>query len=253
MIAVLTICLPSPLSAQKRPPGSGQKGAGAHVPFVGCASDGQVGPVEAPKRAEVGVQINAKAAQRLAYYQSESSLGVLAPRGWFCFGTYGSNASNLFVTPQPIKRDDLFSTTWGEFTGPAIQASKIYGGTSGRFEVARVMARVFPAQKAFVEQVIKEGLEPASDFPSGPYPQDKLISQSDRIVEFETPPHAEGLGSKTSLLRANCDPISGVVILQGEAPDLLFLGVRLPSGTHDLTPYIIQQIELDNAASPSEK
>ncbi len=115
------------------------------------------------------------------------------------------------------------------------------------------MAQVFPAHKAFVERVIKEGLEPASDFPSGPYPQDKLISQSDRIVEYETPPHAEGLGTKTSLLRANYDPISGVVILQGEEPDLLFLGVRLPSSMHDLTSYIIQQIERDNAATPSEK
>jgi len=200
----------------------------------------------APKGAEKVVQIDASAAQRLAYYEA-ADYGVLAPRGWYCFGTYGSNASNLYVAPEPIKGDDLFSTTWGGFTGPAIQASEISGETSGRLEVARVIARVFPAQKAFVQSQIEEGI-PASNFPFGPYPKDKLIFQSDRIVEYQTPPHSEGLGTLNSL-QANNYPINGVAILKGQAPDLLHLRVRLPAGLNDLTSQIIQQFARDNAES----
>jgi len=253
VLIVLTMWAPFSLSGQAKLQSSGQKTPVVHVPFVGCASDGQVGPVAAPKGTEKVVQIDARAAQRLAYYRAEGSLGILAPRGWYCFGTYGSSGSSLYVTPQPIKTDDFFSPTWGGITGPAIQASGISGGTSGRFGVARVIARVFPTQTAFVQSVIKEGIEPASDFPFGPYPKDKLIIQSDRIVEYQTPPHSEGLGTTTSWLRANDYPISGVAILQGQEPDLVFLGVRLPPDMNDLTSHIIRQVEQDNAEGLSQE
>src|SRR5262245_1162119 len=71
------------------------------VPFVGCKSDGQVGPLDAPDGVEQGVRVSAEAASKLAYYKSEN-LGVLAPRGWFCFGTYGSGGYGIFVAPTPI-------------------------------------------------------------------------------------------------------------------------------------------------------
>jgi hypothetical protein len=196
--------------------------------------------------------MDARAAKRLAYYRAEDAPGVLAPRGWYCFGAYGSNGSFLYVTPQPIKRDDLFSTTWGGFTGPAIQASKTYGGTSGRFEVAKVIARVFPARKAFVENVLKQAMAPASDYPFAPFPKDSLIFKSDRIVEYQTPPRSEGLGT-ISRLQASDYPISGVAILQGEEPDLLFLAVRLPPGMNDLALPIIQQVEGDDAPGLPKK
>lgn len=229
----------------------GEKAVAVHVPFVGCSSDGQTGPVPAPKGPERIVPIDASAAQRLAYFEAAHS-GVLAPRGWYCFGTYGSSGSNLFVTPQPIRRDDLFSTTRRRFTGPAIQFSAIEGDTSGRFAAARIIARVFPAQKAFVQSVIEEGIEPASGFPFGPYPKDKLIYKGDRIVEYQTPPHSEGLGA-ASWLQANDYPISGVAVLVGETPDVLILHVRLPPDMSHLTSHIIQQFERDNRESPSEK
>jgi hypothetical protein len=127
-------------------------------------------------------------AQRLAYYSAyydpKNTGGVLAPRGWHCFGIYGSNGATLFVTPQPIQSRDLLSDTWAGIGGPAIQVSVSIGDTSGRFDVARVITRVFPAQRAFVQRVINEGDEPASDFPSGPYPKDKLTSRSGKVVEF---------------------------------------------------------------------
>jgi hypothetical protein len=198
------------------------------------------------------VPIDASAAQKLAYYKAQQSAGILAPRGWYCFGTYGSNGSNLFVTPQAVKTDDWLSATRRPLTGPVIQFSAISGETSGRFEAARIIARVFPAEKAFVESVIREGLEPASDFPFGPYPEDKLIYKGGRIVEYQTPPRSRGLGTM-SWLQANDDPINGVAILLGETPDVAILNVRLPSSMSPLTPYIIHQFERDNSGNPSQK
>ena len=228
-----------------------QEASVIRVPFVGCNSDGQSGPVPAPKGTEKLVQIDASIAQGLAYYTAgDTESGVLAPRGWYCFGTYGSDGDSLYVTPQPIKGDDLFSITWGGFTGPAIQVSELSGETSGRFAVARVIARAFPAQKPFVQSVIDEGLSPASHFPFGPYPNDKLTFQSDRIVEYQTPSHSKGLGTTVGSLQPNDYPISGVAILQGQAPDLLISMVRLPPDMNDLTSHIIRQIEHDhNVAS----
>jgi len=250
----LTLWLPSSVFAQTKPLGSGQEAPAVHVPFVGCRSDGMIGPLPAPKGAAVVVQMDASASQRLAYYKAENSPGVLGPRGWYCFGTNGSAVSSLFVATQPIKgMDDLFSSTWGGFTGPAIQVSVIFGDTSGRFEVARFIARLFPAQKAFVQSVIKEELEPASDFPFGPYPKDKLTIRSDEVVEYQTPPNSEGLGTMRGL-KKNDNPIDGVVVLQRhDTFDVLHLAVRLPSDIHDLTSHIVKQKERESRASLSEE
>ena len=40
---------------------------------------------------------------------------------------------------------------------PAIQLSYSIGDTSGRFEVARIVARVFPKYQGYVQHVIAEG------------------------------------------------------------------------------------------------
>ncbi len=78
------------------------------------------------------------------------------------------------MSPDPIDSKTLLSLDWKGFTGQAVQISVFSGGTSGRFQVAKIVARVFPAYKAFAQNVIAEGIEPASDFPFGPYPSDKL-------------------------------------------------------------------------------
>ena len=134
------------------------------------------------------------------------------------------------------------------FTGPVIQISTEIGDTSGRFGVARTIARVFPSHKAFVRRVIAEGIEPASDFPSGPYPKDRLIYKSKEIVEYQTPAQTDGLGTQ-SRLQKNADPIRGVAILVGSDPDLVFLAARLPPNKADLASIIIRQVELDSAQS----
>ncbi len=221
------------------------------VPFVGCESDGQAGPVKAPTGRHKVVQISAEAAQQLAYYKSEYGSGVLAPRDWYCFSTYGSNGSNLFVSPKPITSAELFSDSWKGFAGPAIQVSISLGDTSGRFRVAQVIARIFPAYKKFAEQVAEEKIEPASSFPFGSYPKDKLNYRSKNIAEYITPGNVEGLGTNSRLER-NANPISGVAILIGQTPDLLQLSMRLPKEQRDLCAIIIQQAERDAAHFTSE-
>jgi hypothetical protein len=129
---------------------------------------------------------------------------------------------------------------WGGTASQAVQVEDLSGDTSGRFEVAQVIANVFPAHKAFVRNVI-EMFPGVSNYKFGPYPKDKLISETDRLVQFQTPPHAEGLGT-VSRLKASGDPIDGVAILEGPTPDLLMLRVRLPPEQRDLAPVIIKDL-----------
>jgi hypothetical protein len=218
------------------------------VPFVGCQSDGQVGAVNAPTGKNKLVPISADSASRLAYYKSEQGFGVFAPRGWSCFGVCGSNGYALYVSRERVTASNVLSSTWAGFTGPAIELAGENGDTSGRFTVARVIARVFPAHKSFVERVIAEGIEPASTFPFGPYPEDKLAYRSEQMVEYETPANTEGLGT-SSRLKKNAHPVSGAAILIGDSPDLMLLAVRLPPDLTDLASPIIQQLERD--ADPS--
>jgi hypothetical protein len=224
--------------------------AAVTVPFVGCASDGQAGPVAAPSGKSVTVAIPPAMAQRLAYYKAEYSAGALAPRGWNCFSTYGSNGASLFVSPDPTDSKTLLSLDWKGFTGPAVQISVDDGGTSGRFEVAEIIARVFPAYKAFAQKVIAEGIEPASDFPFGPFPSDKLTHRSKSVVEFETPANAQGLGTD-SRLQMNASPIDGVAIISGADTDLTLLSARVPETDGDLIPAMVAQVESEAAATAS--
>lgn len=245
----IAICAPSLLPAQNTAHPVPHKQP-TTVPFVGCKSDGQVGPQDAPTGKDQIVTLSADAAQRLAYYKDKLGFGVLGPRGWHCFGAYGSNGDFLYISPLPINRANLFSMNWSGFTGPVIQMTDEDGGTSGRFGVAAIIARVFPAYKNFVQQVMNEdieaGINPPNRYASGPYPTDKLTYRGKNVVEYVTPGNTEGLGTH-SRLQKNADPIIGVAILVGEAPDLLQLSIRLPKEQRDLVPLIIQQLERDAA------
>lgn len=242
---LLTTLLLAALALQSQTATSLQAAPTANVPFVGCASDGQAGPLPAPKAETESVVLPADMAQRLAYYKAENGSGILAPRGWHCFSTYGSSGSNLYVTPAQINPADLFSTNWKGFSGQAIQVSSLDGGTSGRFGVAKIIARVFPAHIGFAHHVISEGIEPASSFPSGPYPRDKLRYLSDRAVEFETPAHETGLGTD-SRLASNDSPIFGAAVLIGdEEPMLVLVSARLSADNRNLIQPILRKAEAD--------
>jgi hypothetical protein len=245
-LIALAICVKHSLSAQSKPAAGPLKSPAVHVPFVGCKSDGQLGPQDAPTGKTTTLPITPRLANQLAYYKAVDGPGVLAPRGWYCFGTYGSSGSSFFITPLPINSGNLFNSNWKGFTGPAIQLSDSYGDTSGRFQVAEIIARVFPAHRAFVTRVIAEGIEPATSFPSGPYPKDALSYEGTRIVEYITPPNTEGLGTRSRLL-ANDQAIDGVDILTGEELSLVHLSVRLSPDSTDLARTIIQQVKRDAA------
>lgn len=211
------------------------------VPFVGCKSDGQAGPFPAPRIPDKTVQIQSASARRLAYYKAEYGYGVLGPRGWNCFGYYGSSGATLVIAPSSAGKLYIAS----KLTGAAIEVIGRYGGTSGRFTVAQIAARVFPGEREFIKRVMDEGLLPASDFPFGPYPADRLVYKpGGRIVEYETAPHSEGLGTQGEL-QQNGDSIRGVAMLQLGPSDLslVLLSVRLPSNMKDLTTQIVQQLE----------
>jgi hypothetical protein len=232
-VVILALCVQRSLPAQPA--------ATVSIPFVGCKSDGQTGPMDAPKGKAKSVSVSPQDAQQLAYYEFAQGIGALAPRGWHCFGIYGSGGDALIVSPQAIESADFIGTNRRELAGPAIEVSHRFGGTSGRFDVAEVIARVFPAHKAFITSV-RQGFD--LDFPSGPYPRDKLVYKSDRVVEYETPPQADGLGTQ-SWIKKTDGPIDGVAMLIGETPDLVLLSVRLPSELSSLTPAIVGQLERD--------
>ncbi len=215
--------------------------AAQQVPFVGCAGDGQTGPVAAPKGAPKSIDVDAATAGQLAFYQAQDSIGVLAPRGWKCFYFYGSSGATLVIAPS----GNLQNALNAPLTGPAVVESQDYGGTSGRFEVAKYSARLFPQlEQAFIASVIAEGIEPKEDFPSGPYPADKTTAKSARLVEFETPANMDGLGTSGQLQKSAL-PIEGMAKLEDTAdgPDFYLLSVRLPANQAALAPAIVSQAE----------
>jgi len=217
------------------------------VPSVGCKADGQTGPLKAPSLPGKYVAVGPEVAKRLAYYQAMDGPGVLGPRGWHCFEAYGSSGEALYVAPVAIGAKELFSGDWKGFTGNAIELSVDNGDTSGRFEVAQMIARVFPDYMRFVRRVIAQGVAPASSFPTGPYAKDELTYKSKEMVEYVTPADSDGLGTRSRLLK-NSDAISGVAILSGEELSLAHLSMRLPEEMNDLMPVIISQTEQDVAA-----
>ncbi|HEX8584002.1 MAG TPA: hypothetical protein VF680_06285 [Allosphingosinicella sp.] len=211
--------------------------AAAEVPFVGCASDGQVGAVAAPARGEVD-HIPAAAAPGLAYYGTRS-LGALAPRGWHCFALSGSGGEYLLITPERHGSTDLLGRAKGVTKGPAVAVGVTYGFTSGRFEVARTIARLFPRHQDFVREVQALDTETAL-LPNHPYPADALVRLGDEAIAFTTPANKKGLGTTHFLLPAR-DPITGLVILlPDEDMSMLELSVRLPRKDKALERFILE-------------
>ncbi len=260
ILCILIVCA-RPLPSE--PVAASLQQTSAVVPFVGCKSSGIVEPPDVPKEfysslyrgKPVLLHMPAQVAERLAYYKSEHTFGVLAPRGWHCIGVYGRRGATLYVSPQAIDTVEGFSRILTGFTGPAIEIDHVYGSTSGRYEVARVIGRVFPKRKAFVENLIKseskEGIESVGDFPFGPYPNDKLTYRDANTVEYVTPANTEGIGTQFALKKSS-EPVSGVAILVGNTPDLVQLSMRLPPELADLGSIIIQQVKRDAAHSSAD-
>jgi hypothetical protein len=203
------------------------------VPFVGCASDGQMGPKPAPTTAKAP-RLPAETAARLAWYASDD-LGVLAPRGWKCQGLYGSNGAILLVLPNAKSgsKPDRIS----EIKGEGIQLSVSDAETSGRFEAARIAALLFPNRKAFVDEVANEGIVPKEEFEGVPLPHDRMRRIGSDQVVFETPGDQDGLGTMSRLVKSH-DPIQGKATMDQDN-DATMLLVRLNPDLRDLAPAIL--------------
>lgn len=237
LIAGVTLapCSRSPLLAQAQPTAS--------LSFVGCESSGQIEKLAAPKGTRKSVHVSPEDAVALAYYSSGDGIGLVGPRGWYCEGASGSGGSVLFLSPKPVHRTE---SGWDGLDGPTIAFNHISSENSGRYEVAEVLARVFPAYRSFAMRVLKDFDLP---FPSGPYPKDSLTFRGKTIVEFNTPARTEGLGNFHSWLGKNDLPIQGAAIVVGtdaaDSPDVVLLSVRFPPALVRLIPVIVGQAERD--------
>lgn len=176
----------------------------------------------------------------LAYFYNRDGFNVLGPRGWHCLSLYGSNGTSIYLTPKRITNKQWLSAKG--IQGPMIQLTADDGETSGRFAAARVIARVFPQERKFVEDVIAEKIEPAADFPFGPAPGDRLIRKSASMVEYETPPGGTGLGTLTRFAPSET-AVTGVVILLDVDHSVLQLAMQLPPDLQKHAPAILRQVE----------
>ncbi len=213
------------------------------IPFVGCPSFGQVEVLEAPKGTSEPVPITEQDGPALAYYKSADGISVLAPRGWYCQGVSGSGGAALFLGPRPIIHS---SAGWEGLSGAAMEVNDISGENSGRYEIAELIARVFPGYRWFARRV----WDFDSPLPSGPYPKDTFTYRGNAVVEYRTPPQTDGLGNFHSWLGKNDLPIAGAAILLidspypvGHIPHLVLLSVRFPPELARLAPAIIRYVE----------
>ncbi len=215
------------------------------VPFVGCASYGQVELRNAPKGITKSVPISPRDADALAYYLSADGIGVLAPRGWYCQGVSDSGGHTLFLSPKPI----LYTRPgWGGLKGSAIEIDYISSENSGRYDMAEMVARVFPCCRAFVARVWDLDVP----LPSSPFPNDTLKYRSRSSVEYQTPARTDGLGTFRSQLKRNGDPIVGAAILVGDSLNpsgAVILSSRMPRDLATLAPAIIRYAESEVATA----
>jgi hypothetical protein len=173
-------------------------------------------------------------------------IGILAPRGWHCLGLSGSNGSFLVVTPERHRAQEYFNEGPVAIRGPAVQSSLSYGGTSGRYAVAKTIARYFPAWKDFVQQVIEMdrsiGALPIEPLPTRPYKSDVIKRRTANYLRFTTPAGKNGEGTNSRLL-PGVWPIEGFRKVVGPAgePDLIGTEVRLPQTQANLIETILSE------------
>jgi hypothetical protein len=213
--------------------GAGLWAQSVSVPFVGCESVGQTENSPAPEGKSRSLPLSLNDARVLAYYASADGIGVLAPRGWHCEGVSGSGRYALYLSPKAIKKP---------FEGPVIEVDHTTNENgSGMTEIAGMIGRLFPAYREAAKREWKGILD--TPFPARPYPKDALVYKSKTVVEFRTPPLTKGLGTAPTWLRKNGSPVSGVVMLPGDPPEMVQLAIRLPPELAWLASAIIREAE----------
>ena len=215
----------------------------ATVPFVGCPTDSLTAPLAAPKGDAVAVAFDGRTAARLAFYKSQADQGVIGPRGWHCLSFKAPSGWVTIVTPAtPSPSTMLRYARFHPIAGPAIQITHFEGYSSGREDIAKLIARYFPEHALFL-QFVKSAV-PAADFPAGPYPKDQRLAQKPGIVETLTPAGKVGLGTQYRLVPSDL-PIRAFAAVVGpdEALQGYVMGVRLAKDKDDLAPIILSWAE----------
>jgi hypothetical protein len=191
------------------------------VPFVGCPSEGQAGPLDPPIGSPKLVALPAVLAEQIAFYEGRQAPGAFAPRGWHCQVVYGSSGGFLVVTPTP---PDFSRRVQSEVRGRAVEVEYVGGEGSGRFRVAAY------ADPESTRDVLA----------SLPHANDSVSSVTRTVARFTTPAHTEGMGTDCSLAPGD-DRVRGVAILHtDEGFYLTVLRVRLGSTSHDLEAAVLR-------------
>jgi hypothetical protein len=224
-----------------QPVGQDENTLVAEVDYVGCPVFGHADeePRAAPTRHSIKLRVEKVNAARLAVYQAAFGPAIIGPRGWHCFARFGSSGYFLEVRPEPFDRRG--ESTGGALNGDdrAITLKLFDGGTSGRYEVAQIIARMFPAYRKFAETVRDMNAVPRSEFVFAQFPKDNLIRWSDSVVVFETPSNFEGIGTWEGLPMGS-ESIGGIVVLVGSPnePSVRVVRARLGDRDQDLLPEI---------------
>ena len=167
---------------------------------------------------------------------------MLGPRGWSCAGIAGSDGAGLFLSPNTIHPKEVLSDKYRKVSGPFIEKWVSEGETSGRFEVAGIVARYFPKQMQIMRKIIvDQNLQSMDDYPRGPYPADRELVRNDTIAEYLTPSKKQGLGT-SGCMRPDVEPVRSVAILfPGAPPSSVVVSVRMSTVLADLAPIIIRE------------
>lgn len=212
--------------------------ATAHVPFVGCPSDGQAGPFAAPRARQMPA-VPVAVAPRLAWYASEYE-AVLAPRGWRCFALYGSDGGVLFVAPERLSFARLNQGGPG-LAGPVVAIGNSEGGTSGRFEVVDFIARYFPRYRSYIRHVRQMMGFDIGPIPRGPWPADRFLSRNATEVRLTTPAGRRGEGT-SDRLAPNRNPVESLILLDPrDEMNVTVIKVRLTRRDASLIPSILAE------------
>ena len=122
-----------------------------------------------------------------------------------------------------------------------MELSLLSGENSGREQVAAVFARLFPFKRAFIRSVA-EGHDTPPRYARGPYPGDRTSRRGRTEVDYTTPPHRHGMGTYSSVLQPDADPVDGTALLaqvQG-VNSVVLLNVRLPARLRRLGSTILR-------------
>lgn len=222
------------------------------VPFVGCKTEGQ-GEGAVPASADQLPRLPAVQAARLAYYGLVSGNGVLAPRGWDCWGFTADTGGSTIVLPQPLDPKKFWSGKLS-IKGPFVIQSYTFGGTYGRFQVMDRGSRFFPEHPGLkrLRQTNFELFDDRAETPGAkpppapkPYPEKYLTRFSDTELSYRTAPGKAGIGTG-GMIKPGVDAVIGAVRIDlypgYDEIDLVDVSVRLSPDLADLTPVILGQV-----------